>query len=60
MRPKLPKIAGAAARLREIKSDIATNLSRDDLSVVGIALRQGVTPRYVQLLFENEGTTFTE
>lgn len=50
----------AAARLREIKSDIAANLSRDNLSVVEIALRQRVTPRYVQLLFENEGTTFTE
>jgi AraC-like DNA-binding protein len=50
----------AAARLREIKSDIAANLSRDHLSVVDIALGQRVTPRYVQLLFENEGTTFTE
>jgi AraC-like DNA-binding protein len=50
----------AAARLREIKTDIAANLSRDHLSVVDIALRQRVTTRYVQLLFENEGTTFTE
>jgi transcriptional regulator GlxA family with amidase domain len=50
----------AAARLREIKSDIAANLSRDLLSVMDIALRQRVTPRYVQLLFENEGTTFSE
>jgi AraC-like DNA-binding protein len=50
----------AAARLREIKSDIIANLSRDDLSVVEIALRQRVTPRYIQLLFENEGITFTE
>jgi AraC-like DNA-binding protein len=49
-----------AARLRAIKSDIAANLSRDHLSVVDIALRQRVTPRYVQLLFESEGTTFTE
>jgi transcriptional regulator GlxA family with amidase domain len=50
----------AAARLREIKSDIAANLSRDDLSVVEIALRQRVTARYIQMLFEAEGTTFTE
>ncbi len=50
----------AAARLREIKSDIAANLSRDDLSVVEIALRQGVTPRYIQMLFETEDITFTE
>ena len=50
----------AAARLREIKTDIATNLLRGDLSIVEIALRQRVTPRYIQMLFETEGTTFTE
>jgi AraC-like DNA-binding protein len=50
----------AAARLRAIKSDIAANLSRVDLSVVEIALKQRVTPRYVQMLFETVGTTFTE
>src|SRR5215472_4479891 len=50
----------AAARLRAIKSDIAANLSRVDLSVVEIALKQRITPRYVQMLFETEGTTFTE
>ena len=49
-----------AARLREIKSDIAASLSRGDISVAEIARRQRVTPRYVQILFENEGTTFTE
>ena len=50
----------AAARLRQIKSDIAASLSRGDISVAEIAQRQRVTPRYVQMLFENEGTTFTE
>ena len=50
----------AAARLGEIKSNIVANLSRDDLSVVEIARHQRVTPRYVQMLFDNEGTTFTE
>jgi AraC-like DNA-binding protein len=50
----------AAARLRAIKSDISENLSRGDLSVVEIARKQHVTPRYVQMLFENEGTTFTQ
>jgi AraC-like DNA-binding protein len=49
-----------AARLREIKSDITANLWRDSLSVGEIAIRQRVTPRYVQMLFEEEGTTFTE
>jgi AraC-like DNA-binding protein len=50
----------AAARLREIKTDITANLSRADLSVGEIALRQRVTPRYIQMLFETEGTTFSE
>lgn len=49
-----------AARLREIKSDIAANLCLQGLSVDNIARRQRVTPRYVQMLFEHEGTTFTE
>jgi AraC-like DNA-binding protein len=48
------------ARLREIKSYIATNLLRDGLSVGEIAIRQRVSPRYIQMLFEDEGTTFTE
>jgi AraC-like DNA-binding protein len=48
-----------AARLRAIKADIADNLRRPDLSVAAIAARQGVTPRYVQKLFEAAGTTFT-
>jgi AraC-like DNA-binding protein len=49
-----------AARLREIKSDITANLWRDGLSVEEIAMRRRVSSRYVQMLFEEEGTTFTE
>ena len=49
-----------AARLREIKSNIAATPWLQGLSVDKIAIRQGVTPRYVQMLFEHEGTTFTE
>jgi AraC-like DNA-binding protein len=49
-----------AARLRDIKSDITANSWRDGLSVGEIAMRQRVTSRYVQMLFEEEGTTFTE
>jgi AraC-like DNA-binding protein len=49
-----------AARLRAIKTDILDGLGRVDLSVGTIAARHGVTPRYVQMLFEDEGTTFTE
>lgn len=43
------------ARLEAIKSDVAQDPS---LRVDEVARRQGVTPRYVQLLFEEQGTTF--
>lgn len=49
-----------AARLHAIKADVAENFDRPNLSVAEVALRHGVTPRYVQMLFETEGTTFTE
>lgn len=46
-----------AARLESIKAD----LTRDPtLDIQEIARRQGVTPRYVQILLEEQGTTFTE
>lgn len=48
-----------AGRLAAIKADIFDNLSRPELSVTSVAARQGVSPRYVQLLFEAEGTTFS-
>ena len=50
----------SAARLSAIKTDIIDNLARPDLSVGTVAARQGVTPRYVQALFEGEDTTFSE
>ena len=49
-----------AARLRAIKADIAGNLDQAGLSVAGLAARHGCTPRFIQRLFEAEGTTFTE
>jgi AraC-like DNA-binding protein len=48
-----------AARLRAIKSDLLVHLGQPDLTVVTVAKRQGVTPRYVQQLFDSEGTTFS-
>jgi AraC-like DNA-binding protein len=45
------------ARLESIKADLTRDAS---LSIDDIARRQGVTPRYVQILFEEEGTTFGE
>ena len=49
-----------AARMRAIKDDIARSLGRVDLSVAAIARRHAVTARYIQFLFEGEGTTFTD
>jgi AraC-like DNA-binding protein len=48
-----------AARLAAIKADIAENAG-NDLSVIAVALRHGITPRYVAKLFEAEGTTFSQ
>jgi AraC-like DNA-binding protein len=49
-----------AARLRAIKSDIIASLHRSDLSVGELAAQHRITPRYVQALFESEGTTFSQ
>jgi AraC-like DNA-binding protein len=49
-----------AARLQAIKSDISLRFTEESLSVGDVARRHGVTPRYVHMLFEAEGRTFTE
>jgi AraC-like DNA-binding protein len=46
-----------AARMKAIKPDFATNPS---LGLAAIAARQRVTPRYVQMLFEERGQSFTD
>jgi AraC-like DNA-binding protein len=48
------------ARLRAIKTDIAERLTSPDLSEETVAMRQRVSPRYVQMLFEQEGITFSQ
>lgn len=48
------------ARLRAIKADIAEKLAGPNLSVQAVAMRQGVSSRYVQILFEEHGTTFSQ
>ncbi|HEV7462980.1 MAG TPA: helix-turn-helix transcriptional regulator [Methyloceanibacter sp.] len=45
------------ARIKAIKAEFATNPS---LGLAAIAARQRVTPRYVQMLFEEDGETFTD
>jgi transcriptional regulator GlxA family with amidase domain len=49
-----------AARLQAIKDDIAKNLDGSYLSITALADRHHCTSRFVQRLFEAEGTTFTE
>jgi AraC-like DNA-binding protein len=49
-----------AARLAAIKADIGRSLGRSDLSINAFAQRHGVTPRYIQKLFESDDMTFTE
>src|ERR1041385_7342595 len=49
-----------AARLKMIKDDITRHLTDARLSVHTVAARHQVSPRYVQRLFDDSGSTFTE
>lgn len=49
-----------AARMLAFKNDIRKNLHHADLTAGIVASRHGLTPRYVQMLFESDGTTFGE
>lgn len=49
-----------AARLEAVKADVVANLTTRDLSVATVALRQRVTPRYIHMLFDGEGMTFSQ
>ncbi|MEH2511268.1 AraC-like DNA-binding protein [Nitrobacteraceae bacterium AZCC 1564] len=48
------------ARLRAIKDDIAANLFQQNLSTEVLANRHGISPRYVNMLFEAEGLSVSE
>jgi len=48
-----------AARLKLAKSFLIANSRRSDISVAMLASKLNVTPRYVQRLFEVDGTTFS-
>jgi AraC-like DNA-binding protein len=48
-----------AARLRAAKIHIIENVNRRDISIGSVAAYLGVTPRYLQRLFESDGTTFS-
>jgi AraC-like DNA-binding protein len=49
-----------AARLKLAKSYVVAHSHRRDISVGILAASLNVTPRYVQRLFEADGTTFSE
>jgi len=49
-----------AARLVAIKADIDAHLEDTCFSIAVLAARHGMTPRSLQMLFEEEGATFTE
>lgn len=49
-----------AARLQDVLSNIRAGFANPDFSPDEIASRLGVTPRYVQTLLQEAGSTFTE
>lgn len=50
----------AAARLEAIKADVLARLGDGDLSLAEVAQRNRASSRYVQILFERTGRTFSE
>ena len=50
----------AAARLAAVKADISENLGYGDLTLPAVATRLRLTPRHIQRLFEQAGSTFSE
>ena len=49
-----------AARLRSIKVDIGHRFCEPTLSIGSIAIRHGISSRYVRKLFQDEQTTFSD
>jgi AraC-like DNA-binding protein len=47
------------ARLATVRADVLANISQPDLSAQIIARRHGVSDRYIRLLFEEAGQTFS-
>ena len=48
-----------AARLQALKTDILQNLTSRDLSLASLAQRHGISRRYVQMMLEAEGLSFS-
>jgi hypothetical protein len=51
---------GRAGRLAAVKADVIANLHHSHLSVADVAARHEMTPRYIHMLFEGSGETFSE
>jgi AraC-like DNA-binding protein len=49
-----------AARLHAIKADVLRNLGSPELTLTNVAKRHRVTPRYIHMIFELEGISFSE
>lgn len=49
-----------AARLYRIKTDVIANLARAELNVEDLAVRHGISPRYIRSLFDEDHTTFSD
>jgi AraC-like DNA-binding protein len=49
-----------AARLRAMQDDVRKSCHHSNLSVHAVAARHGVSARYVQRVFEESGSTFTQ
>jgi AraC-like DNA-binding protein len=54
------RLTVAAMRLDLFKADIERSLADHDFDIDRLARRHKVTPRYIQMLFADSGTTFTE
>ncbi|MBZ9993127.1 helix-turn-helix transcriptional regulator [Mesorhizobium sp. BH1-1-4] len=48
-----------AARLIAVKKDIVDTLGQDDVSAESLAMRHGISSRYIRKLFEFEGATLS-
>lgn len=49
----------ASARLAMLRHDVRHHCTDPDFTIADLARRHQVTPRYVQILFDRAGTTFT-
>jgi AraC-like DNA-binding protein len=50
----------SAARLQALKDDVRRSARNPAATIHAVAARHGVSPRYVQRVFEESGTTFTQ